>query len=276
MCQVARVHRSSFYYWKVHSGDRANRDEASLQLVRAIYDSSRGKAGIRQMMMRIKRTYGIKINLKKIARLKRDYNLLTKIRRKRKFYVNILNQHEHLVKKNILNRQFKILKADKVYSTDITEMRFANSQKVYLAAIKDLCTKEIIAYTTALRPGLSLSVNLAEESLKGLTQSQREGLTIHSDQGVHYTNHAYRNVLSNYLVTQSMSRRGNCLDNAPIESFFGHMKDELDLSECKDYLSVKKKVEKYMLYYNNERPQWDLKQKTPVEYRGLIEGSPFI
>lgn len=270
------MHRSSFYYWQVHSGDKANKDQASLRLVREVYDSSRGKAGIRQTMMRINRKYGVKINLKKIARLKRDYNLSTRIRRKRKFYANILNQHEHRVKKNILSRQFKTLKADKVYSTDITEMRFASSQKVYLGAIKDLCTKEIIAYTTALRPGLSLSVNLAEVTLKSLSQSQREDLIIHSDQGVHYTNHAYRNLLSNYLVTQSMSRRGNCLDNAPIESFFGHMKDELDLSDCKDYLSVKKKVKQYMFYYNHERPQWGLKQKTPAEYRGLIEGSPLF
>ncbi len=226
--------------------------------------------------MRIKRKYGIKLNLKKIARLKREYNLETKIRRKRKFYANLLKQLEHRTAKNILEREFNPTEPDKIYSTDITEMRFANSQKVYLSAVKDLCTKEIIAYTTALRPGLSLSVNVAEESLSNLTAAKRTTLILHSDQGVHYTNYTYRNILSNFNVTQSMSRRGNCLDNAPIESFFGHMKDELDLSECKDYLSVKKKVKQYMFYYNHERPQWGLKQKTPAEYRGLVEGSPFI
>lgn len=226
--------------------------------------------------MRIERNHGICMNLKKIARLKREYGLLTKIRRKRKFYAHVVSQREHREKDNVLNRKFKTLMPDKVYSTDITEMRFSNSQKVYLSAVKDLCTKEIIAYTTALHPGLSLSLRVAEESLKNLTLGQRKDLIIHSDQGVHYTNHSYRKVLENFEVIQSMSRKGNCLDNAPIESFFGHMKDELDLSECEDYLNVKQKVKEYMFYYNNERPQWGLKAKTPAEYRGLMEGSPFI
>lgn len=270
------MQRSSYYYWQRHSADKSLKDRASLNLVREAYEKSRGKAGIRQTKMRIQRKYGIKLNLKKIARLKREYNLVTKIRRKRKFYTNLLKQLEHRTASNILDREFKPTEPDRVYSTDITEMRFANSQKVYLSAVKDLCTKEIIAYTTALHPGLSLSVNLAEHSLNKMNEGTRKKLILHSDQGVHYTNHAYRYILAKNSVTQSMSRRGNCLDNAPIESFFGHMKDELDLSECRDYLSVKKKVKQYMFYYNNERPQWDLKQKTPAEYRGLIEGSPFI
>lgn len=276
LCRVARVQRSSFYYWQKHGADRIKKDEVPLDLVRKVYEKSRGKAGIRQTRMRIERKHGIKINLKKIARLKREYHLQTKIRRKRKFYVNLLKQIEHRTSGNILERDFNPSNADMVYSTDITEMRFANSKKVYLSAVKDLCTNEILAYTTSVRPGLALSVNVAQEVLNKLTQEKRSHLILHSDQGIHYTNYTYRNLLAKYSVTQSMSRRGNCLDNAPIESFFGHMKDELDLSQCKDYLSVKKKVKQYMFYYNNERPQWDLKQKTPAEYRGLIEGSPFI
>ena len=276
LCQVARVQRSSFYYWQCHSGDRSKKDKASLDLVREVYEKSRGKAGIRQTKMRIKRKYSIELNLKRIARLKREYSLVTKIRQRRKFYAHLVKQLEHRTANNILQREFKPSGPDKVYSTDITEMRFANSQKVYLSAVKDLCTKEIMAYTTALRPGLSLSVNVATKSLSNLAATKRTKLIIHSDQGVHYTNHTYRNILSNFKVTQSMSRRGNCLDNAPIESFFGHMKDELDLTACNDYSSVKKKVKQYMFYYNNERPQWDLKQKTPAEYRGLVEGSPLF
>ena len=89
------MQRSSFYYWQCHSGDRSKRDKASLDLVREVYEKSRGKAGIRQTKMRIKRKYGIKLNLKKIARLKREYNLEMKIRRKRKFYANLLKQLEH-------------------------------------------------------------------------------------------------------------------------------------------------------------------------------------
>lgn len=175
-----------------------------------------------------------------------------------------------------MNRNFDVKRPDKAYSTDITELRFGNSQKAYLSAVKDLCTKEIVAYTTSLRPGISLSLEIANKSLSHLPKCIRSELILHSDQGIHYTNYAYRKLLKDFNVNQSMSRRGNCLDNAPIESFFGHLKDELDLSSCKDYLSVKEKVKEYIFYYNNERPQWNLKAKTPVEYRGLIEGSPFI
>lgn len=276
LCEVAKVERSSFYYWKKHKLDKEIRDQSSLNLVKAIYESSQGKAGIRQTKMKIQRKYKVNINLKKIARLKRDYNLVTMIRRKRKNYFNSLKNQEHRTKNNILNRDFKVEKADSVYSTDITEMRFGNYQKVYLSAVKDLCTKEIVAYTTALHPGLGLSLDVANKSLEQLSTRQRKKLIVHSDQGLHYTSHAYQKILRKFKVTQSMSRRGNCLDNAPIESFFGHMKDELDLSECEDYLSVKSKVKKYIFYYNNKRPQWDLNAKTPVEYRGFVEGSSFI
>lgn len=233
---------------------------------------TRGKSGIRQTRMRIERKYKVVINLKKIARLKREYGLVTQIRRKRKFYLSTLKSQEHRSKSNILNRSFNVKKVDSVYSTDITEMRFGNYQKVYLSAVKDLCTKEILAYATALRPGLSLSLDVANKSLENLNLKQRRKLIFHSDQGLHYTSHAYRKILKDFKVIQSMSRRGNCLDNAPIESFFGHMKDELDLSECEDYLTVKEKVRKYISYYNNKRPQWDLNAKTPAEYRGQIEG----
>lgn len=273
---MAEVERSSFYYWKQHRDDRVLKDQDALKLVRLIYEKSKAKAGIRPTQMKIQRQYGIKINLKKIARLKKEYDLLTRIRRKKSFNFYKFNKYEHRTKKNILNRDFNPTEADRCYSTDITEMRFNGSQKIYLSAAKDLCTKEIVAHTTSLHVGMSLSMEVAKQSLSHLTLSQRKSLIVHSDQGVHYTNAFYRRMLSDFKVTQSMSRRGNCLDNAPIESFFGHMKDELDLSECKDYQSAKDKIKKYIKYYNNERPQWGLKAKTPVEYRGFIEGSPFI
>lgn len=257
-------------------GDREFKDRDALKLVRLIYEKSKAKAGIRPTRMRIHRQYGIKINLKKIARIKKEYNLLTRIRRKKSVNFYKFNKHEHRTKKNILNRDFNPAEADRCYSTDITEMRFNGSQKIYLSAVKDLCTKEVVAHTTSLHPGMSLTMEVARKCLNHLTLTKRKNLIVHSDQGVHYTNTFYRRMLSEFKVTQSMSRRGNCLDNAPIESFFGHMKDELDLSDCKNYQSAKDKIKKYIKYYNNERPQWGLKTKTPAEYRGLIEGSPFI
>lgn len=276
LCVVAKIKRSSFYYWKLHQNDRAIKDQSSLDFIKNIYEYTRGKEGIRLTQMKIDRLYGVKINLKKIARIKKEYNLPTKIRRKKRFSFYSFSHQESRTKENLLNRNFNPEYADSVYSTDITEMRFNGSQKVYISAVKDLCTREIITYAVNLQPRLTLSLEVATECLKKLSVEKREKLIIHSDQGVHYTSHSYRNILSNYNVKQSMSRKGNCLDNAPIESFFGHMKDELDLTDCKDYLSVKDKIKKYMSYYNNNRPQWGLKAKTPAEYRGFIEGNPFF
>lgn len=272
LCQVANIHRSLFYYWKEHEYDRAHKDESVLSLVKVVHEKSQAKAGIRTTVMKIKRQFGLIVNPKKVARLKREYGLFTKIRRKRKFNGHIFKQVEHAVKKNILARNFSPSGADQVYSTDITELRFGKSQKAYLSAVKDLCTKEILAYSTSTFPGMGLSLDVAKKCLKKLSPAKRKKLIIHSDQGVHYTNFAFRSILENASVQQSMSRKGNCLDNAPIESFFGHLKDELDLSVYETYDEVKEAVRSYISYYNKRRPQWGLKAKTPAEHRGFIEG----
>lgn len=269
---MADVHRSLFYYWKEHEFDRLNKDEHVLRLIKIIHAKSHAKSGIRMTVMMIKRQYGLAINPKKVARLKREYGLFTKVRTKRKFNGHIFKQTEHAVKKNILDRNFSPSQADQVYSTDITELRYGNSQRVYLSAVKDLYTKEIVAYSTSLYLGMNLSLEVAKDCLSALPAAKRRKLIIHSDQGIHYTNYAFRKILEDHEVLQSMSRKGNCLDNAPIESFFGHLKDELDLSNCKNYEDVKKKVRTYMSYYNKQRPQWGLKSKTPAERRGLFEG----
>jgi putative transposase len=93
---------------------------------------------------------------------------------------------------------------------------------------------------------------------------------LHSDQGVHYTNPQYIQRVEKLGLVQSMSRKGNCIDNAPMESFFGHFKDEVDVADCKTFDELKAKIAAYMQYYNNERQQWNLKKMTPVEYRNHL------
>ena len=97
-----------------------------------------------------------------------------------------------------------------------------------------------------------------------------DNVLIHSDQGFHYTNAQYRKLLQDNNVIQSMSRKGNCIDNAPMESFFGHLKDELDYKECKTFEELVEKIDKYIYYYNNERYQWSRNKMTPVEYRSHL------
>lgn len=204
------------------------------------------------------------MNLKKIARIKKEYGLITKIRKKNPYNIFTKRQQESQTAPNILQREFRQKQPDKVYSTDISYLFYAGGRKAYLSATKDLASKEIVAFN--VNPNLGLEI--AYQGLDNLLKTKKiNGLIIHSDQGVHYTNLLYINKLKEFGVTQSMSRKGNCLDNAPIESFFGHLKDEIDLKSCQSFEEVKELVENYINYYNNERYQWGLNKMTPVQYR---------
>jgi len=252
--------------------NRAIKDEDDLQMIKTIFEKRRAKAGIRKIVMEIHREFGLRINPKKVARIKKEYGLVTRIRKRRPVRYGLDKMFSHAKKKNILNRKFTPKRTDKVYCTDITVLHYGQGKKAYFSAMKDLCSREIISYKLSPTADLSLSTEVAREALSKLTLKQKKKLMIHSDQGSHYTSTYYQNLLRIAGVTQSMSRRGNCLDNAPIESFFGHLKDELELSECSTFEMLKIKVDKYIDYYNNERPQWTLKERSPAEYRGSISG----
>jgi transposase InsO family protein len=212
--------------------------------------------------MILKRKYGIVINRKKIARIKKEYGLITKIRKKNPYNIAFKKDLEHRTANNLLAQNFRVDVPDRVYSTDISYLPYKNSKRAYLSALKDLASKEIVAFKVVRSLEFDKVFDGFEEVLKG-----KDNLIIHSDQGLHYTHPFYVNMLADNGVTQSMSRKGNCLDNAPIESFFGHMKDEIELKTCQTFEELKEMVENYVYYYNNERYQWGLKQMTPAEYR---------
>ena len=216
--------------------------------------------------MIIERKESLVFNRKKIARIKRKYNLETKIRRVNKYKTFRINADEHMFCKNHLNRSFKQTNANRVYSIDITQVKY-DGKKAYVAAVKDLCTKEIVAKEVSSRIDLKLSNNALDKALKKLTIEEKKKLMVHSDQGFHFTHYSFRKMLEKHGVTQSMSRRGNCLDNAPIETFFGILKDHLNLRLCKSIKDVKNEVTKQVNYYNYERPQLGLKKMPPSLFR---------
>ena len=233
-------------------------------LICRIFERHHQKAGIRTISMELQRQYGIKMNLKKIARLKKKYGLTTQIRKKNPYNIAPKRGLEHRTAPNILQQRFNTDIPDRVYSTDISYLIYKGDQRAYLSATKDLATKEIIAFNISR----DLSVKTAFIGLEAvLKHKECSNLIIHSDQGVHYTHPMYVQKLKEFGVTQSMSRKGNCLDNAPIESFFGHMKDDIDIKSCQTFEEVKKLVETYISYYNNERSQWGLNKMTPAERR---------
>lgn len=216
--------------------------------------------------MIIERKSELIFNRKKIARIKKKFGLETEIRRKNKYKAVALKTQEHSTCANHLDREFTQIEADKVYSIDITQINYAH-QKAYVAAVKDLCTKEIVAKEVSSKIDLNLSNNVIKKALRKLSTSQKENLMVHSDQGTHFTHFSFREILKNNGVKQSMSRRGNCLDNAPIETFFGILKDHLNLKKCRSIKDVKNEVTKQVNYYNYDRPQLGLKKMPPTLYR---------
>jgi putative transposase len=217
--------------------------------------------------MILENDYGMIMNHKKIRRIKNEYGLYTRIRRQNPYKAIAKKTQEHSTCPNILDRKFDVSTPYRVYSTDITYLFYGKGQKAYLSAVKDLASKEIIAHYLSKHIDMELVLNTLSKTIEITPKSCLEFLISHSDQGFHYTNPIYRQKLKDFKVIQSMSRKGNCLDNAPIESFFGHFKDELDYFDCDTFEELEKKVNEYIYDYNNSRYQWNLKKMTPVQYR---------
>lgn len=257
------IPKSRYYRLKNQTQDK---DLCDFKIIEKYFLKSSRKSGIRQLKMDIEIREGIIFNRKKIARIKKKFGLRTEIRMKNKYKYFALKKQEHETLPNVLNREFTQETPNKVYSIDITQVKYRGI-KAYIAAVKDLCTKEIVANEVSSRIDLSLTNKTITKALKKLTSKERQELLVHSDQGMHFTHKSYREKLELNGVTQSMSRKGNCLDNAPIESFFGLLKDHLNLKGCKNIRDVRKEVTKQVNYYNYERPQLGLKKMPPILYR---------
>lgn len=262
LCKFAKVSRSGFYEWSCRKETNPTEDD---MLIVQLFIKSRGIKGKRRLKMAFERLTKRKINIKKVKRIKRDFNLVTVIRKKSRPRAVFKAGEESKVAPNLVKRNFSPQPKSIVLSTDITELKYAYGQKAYLSAVKDLRTKEIVSYAVEPHPTISLAIARLPEVIAQMPSSRRRKIILHSDQGGQYTSYQFRRAFETLGVKVSMSRKGNCLDNAPIESFFGHLKDEADYKTCKTFQELRKCIQRYMKYYNYERPQWGLKQKTPAE-----------
>ena len=166
---------------------------------------------------------------------------------------------------DFIKRQFRAEEANQKWVTDVTEFT-VGSEKLYLSPVMDLFNGEIIAFQTARRPVFKLVQSMLTQAVSKLTNTQKP--ILHSDQGWHYQMPAYQRMLQKHDLIQSMSRKGNCLDNAAMESFFAVLKSELFYSNSFDsWQSLKDAIEHYIHYYNHERIKLKLKGLSPVQYR---------
>ena len=205
------------------------------------------------------------MNHKKIQRIMRKYGLIAMVRKKNPYKQMMKKSLEHRTFSNKLQRKFRQILPFKVFCTDITYIPFL-SRFAYLSVIKDIASGEAVAWNLSL----SLEVALVTQTIENIQLDSYENIMIHSDQGFHYTNPAYIEMIKELKMIQSMSGKGKCIDNAPIESFFGHMKDELDYRSCHSFEQLRLAIDEYMRYYNHERKQWTRNKMTPVAYRNHL------
>lgn len=267
LCHLTGVSRSGYYAWR-HNEPRKQRqhdhDAREAERIRELFEHHHEKAGALQIKMMLENDQGIIMNHKKIRRLMAKFQMITKIRRRNPYKQLQQATQEHQTCPNLLNRDFDVREPGKILLTDITYLYDGEGQKAYLSCIKDSATKEILAYVVST----SLAMALAHETLDQLQhQPLHPEVMLHSDQGTHYTHPAFQARVKQAGLRQSMSRRGNCWDNAPMESFFGHFKDMVEPRLCATFDQLKRIVYDYIDRYNHRRYQWGLKKMTPVQYR---------
>lgn len=269
LCASAGVSRSGYYNYLSNESKRERREEIDIKvrddILMAI--SFRGyKKGSRSIKMLLEDKFGICYNRKRIMRIMRKYNIVCPIRRKKYKYKV---KKEHKVCKNYLQREFKQNVPGKVMLTDISYLQYGNAKTAYLSTILDASTNEILSFKVRENMKLDLVISTLNELKDNQFVHFDDGM-IHSDQGWHYTNPQFRIRAAEMGLQQSMSRRGNCWDNAPQESFFGHLKDEVDIKHCNTFDELHTLISDYIDYYNNDRYQWNLNKMTPIQYRNYL------
>lgn len=271
-CQLLHVSRSGYYNYLATIEERAakeRKDREAHDLILKAFNHRGYKKGSRSIKMTLEHDFDIVMNRKKIQRIMRKYGIQCPHRKANPYKQMAKATKEHRVVPNKLNRHFKQGVPGKVLLTDISYIPY-NGKMAYLSTIKDGSTNEILAYHVSNRITLDIATRTVEKLFRNNRIKLHPEAFLHSDQGVHYTSPKFQKLLKHYKLGQSMSRRGNCWDNAPQESFFGHFKDQVDFSMVKTLNELRAKIDHYMVYYNNYRYQWNLKRMAPVQYRNHL------
>ncbi|EPN2034343.1 IS3 family transposase [Clostridium botulinum] len=267
LCEFASIARSAYYKW-------LNRNESSneqfnqelLPLIKNAYEEKQGILGYRQMTIKLNREHEFHVNSKRIYRLMSILNLKSVCRKKKKNYKKTTPQ---VTAENTLNRNFNSDKFGEKWLTDVTEMKYGIGGKAYLSAILDLADKSIVSFVI----GHSNNNTLVFKTFD-ITHEQHPDAKplFHSDGGFQYTSKNFKKKLDDADMTQSMSRVSRCIDNGPMEAFWGMLKSEMYyLRKFNSYSELESVITDYINYYNNQRYQKRLKCMTPLEYREYLK-----
>ena len=273
LCNTAGVSRQGYYYWLKNKESREKREEQDLKDFEIILEAysfrgyAKGARGIHMRLLHLE--IPIVMNHKKISRLMRKYGLECPVRQANPYRRSHKAFATNNTADNILNREFRKHGARKVLLTDITYIPFKGSF-CYLSTILDAYTKQVLSYVVSE----SLEMDFVLETVTMAIDKHGLGFStetlIHSDRGCHYTSKKFIQIINDAKLRRSMSRRGNCWDNAPQESFFGHMKQETNFDKCRTMDELKAAVDDWIDYYNNDRYQEGLAKLSPNEYYDYI------
>jgi putative transposase len=252
--------RSTFYYYlkKMEQPEKHSLVKASII---AVYHQHKGRYGYRRITTALKKD-GMQINHKRVARIMNECGLKSLVRIKK--YRSYKGQQGKIAR-NLLKRNFEARRPNQKWVTDVTEFSVAG-KKLYLSPIMDLYNREIVSYNISQRPTFHQTMDMLKEALNRLPPGSRP--ILHSDQGWQYQMRTYQDILRERKIKQSMSRKANCLDNAVMESFFGILKSEMFyINKFKSIDALKKEIDNYIYYYNNDRIKQKLNGLSPVQYR---------
>jgi transposase InsO family protein len=273
LCRIAGVSRSGYYRWVAAADSRARReaqDRADFELILKAYQF-RGRAkGARGIHMRMLHwDTPVIMNVKKIRRLMKKYQLVCPIRKANPYRQMMRAIQTNHRADNIVNRNFVEHGPRTILLTDITYIPYGD-EFCYLSAIKDAVTRQCLAHVLSKSLKEDFVLETIEQLMENHGISMHAKSLVHSDQGPHYTSVKFIELLKDKGLRQSMSRRGNCWDNAPQESFFGHMKDELRINKKMSFEEIKAEIDDWIDYYNNDRYQWSLAKLSPNEFSDYL------
>ena len=260
LLEVAKLARSTYYYYAKRRQEPDKYSEAKEQITN-IFHENRGRYGYRRITMEMKNR-GYKINHKTVQRLMKELKLECKVRMKKyRSYKGEVGK----IAPNLLERDFSTTAPNQKWVTDVTEFALFG-QKIYLSPILDLHSSDLVSYVISDRPVLSMVMDMVNQALPALLPGAAP--ILHSDQGWQYQHKHYQKLLRDHGIRQSMSRKGNCLDNAVMENFFGLLKSELLYLQDFDSLEhFKAELIDYLDYYNNRRIKAKLKGLPPAVHR---------
>lgn len=259
LLKVANLARSTFYY-QVSALQTPDKHASLKKRIRDVYDENKGRYGYRRIALKLQRTEVVSEKLVQRLMGKLSLKSLVRIKKYRSY-----RGEEGRITLNLLERNFTAQRPNQKWVTDVTEFK-AGSQKLYLSTVMDLYNREIIAYQTDTRPSFALVTGMLEKAFEQLQGPSH--LVVHSDQGWQYQQPRYQKALSDRGIKQSMSRKGNCLDNAAMESFFGVLKSEFfHLNRFDNVEKLREGLDEYIDYYNHDRIKSKLGGLSPVEFR---------